>query len=161
MDQPSDSRILADYDLSCCIKVEDNNFPSVKIPEQCDNKDLEDPQALKDPNFLSSILSTSDTCELQTKPNICNCFEDMISVEQFYETKIKVERARFDTRELIRFLKTAMYIGIIGLAYPLQLLMTFIFSKLTNRPFVWRIIMVFDLIVAFIQVIWMVYDYRL
>ena len=85
----------------------------------------------------------------------------MISVEQFYETKIKVERAQFDTRELIRFLKTAMYIGIIGLAYPLQLLITFIFSKLTNRPFVWRIIMVFDLIVAFIQVVWMVYDYRL
>lgn len=85
----------------------------------------------------------------------------MISVEQFYETKRKVERAQFDTRELIRYLKTAMYIGIIALAYPLQLLMTLIFSKLTKRPFVWRIIMFFDLIVALIQVVWMVYDYRL
>ena len=68
---------------------------------------------------MSSILTSVRECSYTIEPSICNCFDSQISVEHYYTVLAFLGKIRVDTINLISYLKIAMYIGIIALAYPI------------------------------------------
>ena len=49
-----------------------------------------------------------------------------------------------------------MYVAMVSFAFPFQLLISFVYSKLTNRNFVLRFTSIFDMLIVVLVLVWFI-----
>ena len=54
-----------------------------------------------------------------------------------------------------------MIIAMIAFAYPFQVFLTWIFSRLTDRVYIWRTSVFFDILVCIVQIEWLIFHFTL
>ena len=103
---------------------------------------------------------TEETCATEVAPDLCNCFGKH-SIEQYTAIKGLKGMLAIEIDECVRQLKTAMIIGMIAFAYPFQVVLTWTFSVLTRRVYIWRPAVFFDILVCLLQIQWLYFHFTL
>ena len=112
----------------------------------------EDIHASGDERFLSGDTGLGEEKE-SWSINPCYCL-GIYTEEEELEISQTRDHLAYEIGLSVFELDEAMVVAMVSFAFPFQLLISYIFSKLTNRNFVLRATSIFDMMIFFLVAVW-------